>query len=69
MSNENSAFGAPPGPAPLVEVRYPIQQLLREVEYERRHSALGMELVDQSEIGAILARRRPRVKQKKNSGP
>jgi hypothetical protein len=37
------------------------------VEYERQHSALGMELVDQAEIGAIFkTRRRKPAKAKKD---
>ena len=48
------------------EVRYPLKQLLREVEYERQHSAHGLELLDQSEIGAILARGRKPAKAKKS---
>jgi len=58
MSNKNSASIASSGISPLGEVRYSLKQLLREVEYERQHSALGMELVDQAEIRAIFRTRR-----------
>ncbi len=47
-------FDAPPA---LAEARYSLKDMLREVEYERRHSSLGMEMVDQSEIGAIFKTR------------
>jgi hypothetical protein len=46
----------------LSEARYSLREMLREVEYERRHSSLGMEMVDQSEIGSIFktrGRRKP----------
>ena len=66
MSNANPDVVAVSGASPLSEVRYPLKQLLREVEYERKHSAAGTELLDQSEIGAILARRRKPGKAKKN---
>ncbi len=49
-------------PAPrLQEARYSLKEMLREVEHERRHSALSMDLVDQSEIGTIF---KTRVKRK-----
>jgi hypothetical protein len=67
MSNKDPAAIAPSGISPLSEVRYSLKQLLREVEYERQHSALGMELVDQAEIGAIFkTRRRKPAKAKKD---
>jgi len=46
----------------LKEARYSLKEMLHEVEHERRNSVLGMELVDQSEIGTIFktrAKRKP----------
>ncbi len=61
MSSEPPAADAPTG-TPLKEARYSLKELLREVEWERRDSVLGLELVDQSEIRTIFksrARRKP----------
>jgi len=51
-----------PGVKSLKEARYSLKELLQEVEHERRHSVLGLELVDQGEIRTIFktrARRKP----------
>lgn len=52
---------ATPAASSLREARYSLKELLQEVEYERQHSVLGLELVDQGEIGAIF-KTRPRPK-------
>jgi hypothetical protein len=52
-------------PSPLREVHYPLKQLLREVEYDRHHSNLGTEILDQMEIGSIFAGRNRLAKAKK----
>lgn len=58
----------PGDPQPLLkETRYSLKELLREVEHERRHSVLGMELVDQGEIGAIFKSRNRRASGKGKS--
>ena len=61
MSNTNSVPSVP-DPAqrlsPLGEVHYSLKKLRLEAEYERQHSALGAELLDQAEIATILACRR-----------
>ena len=54
MSDPLPAATLPPSSTPVGEVSYPLDQLLREVEYERQNSALGRELVDQAEIKAML---------------
>ena len=52
---------SPPAPAPRVnEVRYPLPELLREVEIERRESSFAMETLDQTEIAKLFANRRRR---------
>ena len=58
MSDPLPAATLPPSSTPVGEVRYPLDQLLREVEYERQNSALGRELVDQAEIKSMLERGR-----------
>ena len=52
----------PPRPVtPLInEVRYPLPELLREIELDRRESALGMDTLDQVEIKKLFADRRQR---------
>ncbi len=52
--------GFSPAPQLLREARYSLKEMLAEVEYERQHSVLGLELVDQGEIGAIFRARAPR---------
>jgi hypothetical protein len=55
MSIPPSTSGAPATPPRVSEVRYPLKQLLREVEIDRQRSALGAELLDQTEIAAIFS--------------
>ena len=56
-----------PTPAIVSEVRYPLPQLLRELEIERAAGSLSMEKLDQSEIGKLFKARKPtrRVKSKR----
>ncbi len=59
---------APPRPvSPLInEVRYSLPDLLREIDLDRRESALGMDTLDQVEIKKLFADRRQRhVRRKK----
>jgi low affinity Fe/Cu permease len=56
MSSAPSSADAPTSRV-LKETRYSLKELLREVEHERRHSVLGLELVDQSEIRTIFKSR------------
>ena len=46
--------------APIVEVRYSLPQLLREVKLERDAPAFAMEKLDQTEIGKLFAKKRSR---------
>lgn len=57
-------------PAPSVvisEVRYPLPQLLKELEIERASGSFAMEKLDQTEIGKLFKARTPprRVKSKR----
>jgi hypothetical protein len=56
MSSEPSSASAPAAKV-LAVARYSLKELLAEVEHERRHSVLGLELVDQSEIRSIFKAR------------
>ncbi len=58
---------APTHPAgPLIsEVRYSLPDLLREIELDRRESALGMDTLDQVEIKKLFADRRQRHARRK----
>ena len=56
MAAQPTSAEHPAGPL-LKETCYSLKELLREVEHERRHSVLGLELVDQSEIRAIFKTR------------
>lgn len=58
MSTSPPTSGAGATPPRVSEVRYPLKQLLREVEIDRQRSSLGAELLDQTEIAAIFAGRR-----------
>jgi len=49
-----------PAPTTLTEVRYSLPQLLREVKLERDAPAFAMEKLDQTEIGKLFAKKRPR---------
>jgi hypothetical protein len=64
MSSSPSPTDAPGGPL-LKEARYSLKELMREVEHERRHSVLGLELVDQGEIRTIFKARSRRKPAKK----
>ena len=44
----------------IIEVRYSLPQLLREVKLERDAPAFAMEKLDQTEIGKLFAKKRPR---------
>jgi len=46
--------------SPMIEVRYSLPQLLREVKLERDAPAFAMEKLDQTEIGKLFAKKRPR---------
>ncbi|HTB63439.1 MAG TPA: hypothetical protein VK737_07605 [Opitutales bacterium] len=61
MPPENASTSAPL----LREARYSLKEMLREVEHERRNSVLGIELVDQSEIGVIFKARGKKTPVKK----
>ncbi|MDQ5978116.1 MAG: hypothetical protein QG602_1088 [Verrucomicrobiota bacterium] len=41
-------------------VRYSLPQLLREVKLEREAPAFAMEKLDQTEIGKLFSKKRPR---------
>ncbi len=60
---------AKPSAPPLLvsEVRYPLPQLLRELEIERAAASFSMEKLDQAEIGKLFKARTPsrRVKSRK----
>ena len=49
-----------PAHTPIIEVRYSLPQLLREVKLERDAPAFAMEKLDQTEIGKLFAKKRPR---------
>jgi hypothetical protein len=55
---------APVAPA-ISEVRYPLPEMLREIEIERRESSFAMETLDQVEIQKLFASRRRHVRVKK----
>lgn len=42
----------------LAEVRYPLREILKEVQSEREGSSIGQEIVDQSEISKLFNRRK-----------
>lgn len=42
----------------LAEVRYPLRELLKEVQSEREGSSIGQEIVDQTEITKLFNRRK-----------
>jgi len=52
-SNSGSAL-----PAQMLEVRYCLKDLLKEVEQERAISGSGREMVDQSEIQSMFKKRK-----------
>jgi hypothetical protein len=58
----------PPLPSVAIsEVRYPLPQLLKELEIERASGSFAMEKLDQTEIGKLFKARTPprRVKSKR----
>jgi hypothetical protein len=58
----------PPDSAPspeVGEVRYPLPELLREIEVERRESSFAMETIEQVEIQKMFANRRHHARGKK----
>lgn len=46
-------------------VRYSLKKMLEEVSAERKHSAVGRELLDSTEIGKMFADKRYRKRTKK----
>jgi hypothetical protein len=46
-------------------VRYSLKEMLDEVSAERKHSAMGRELLDATEIGKMFADKRHRKRTKK----
>ena len=46
-------------------VRYSLKEMLDEVGAERKHSAMGRELLDATEIGKMFADKRCRKRRKK----
>lgn len=46
-------------------VRYSLKEMLEEVSAERKHSAMGRELLDATEIGKMFADKRHRKRTKK----
>lgn len=46
-------------PLVLAEVRYPLPQILAELELERSAGSFAMEKLDQKEIGNLFKARRP----------
>ena len=70
MSTKPDPKTSPPPPAgqppQIGEVRYPLGEMLREIELERRESSFAMETLDQVEIQKMFASRRRRdVRRKK----
>ena len=66
MPERNSQPPLPAGLPQFNEVRYPLADMLREIEHDRRESALGMDTLDQVEIKKLFANRRKRhVRSKK----
>ena len=65
MSQLNPAPVPVDRPSPLGEVRYPLKQMLIDAEQDRMHFALGGNMLDQSEIASVLARRRKPAKAKR----
>ena len=53
-------------PSPQIsEVRYPLSEMLREIELERRESSFGMDTLDQVEIHKMFANRKRRDARRK----
>ena len=46
-------------------LRYSLKEMLEEVSAERKHSAVGRELLDSTEIGKMFADKRHRKRTKK----
>ncbi len=46
----------------ISEVRYSLREMMKEVEAERKHSVLGRELVDKTEIRKMFAKRKRKIK-------
>ena len=46
-------------------LRYSLKEMLEEVNMERKHSVLGRELLDATEIGKMFADKRHRKRTKK----
>jgi hypothetical protein len=55
-----STAKSPPPPAPPVEVRYSLSELLVEVEIERATASFAMERLDQVEIAKLFNKPRRR---------
>ena len=62
-SGQNTSIGR--GKKPAQGVRYSLKEMLEEVGAERKHSALGRELLDATEIGKMFADKRHRKRTKK----
>ena len=58
MPEEPPSPEATPNLTTLREVRYPLPQLMRELQLERTGSVFSREILDQMEIAQIFATRR-----------
>ena len=58
MPNRDSQPPASAGLPQFNEVRYPLADMLREIDHDRRESAFGMDTLDQVEIKKLFANRR-----------
>jgi hypothetical protein len=66
MTDPNPTPPAASVPSPQIsEVRYPLSEMLREIQLERSESSFGMETIDQVEIQKMFASRRRRHVQHK----
>ena len=65
MPAEPSSSEPPPNLTTLREVRYPLPQLMRELQLERTGSVFSREILDQMEIAQIFATRRKKNARRK----
>jgi hypothetical protein len=66
MPDRHSQPPLTPAAPQITEVRYPLAEMLREIELDRRESAFAMDTLDQVEIKKLFAsRRKQHVRSKK----
>lgn len=56
--NKPSSDDSPESSSEVIEVRYSLREMLREVEEEQMESSMGREIIDQNTIDTLMKKRK-----------